>query len=235
MKYMFFCNTHCRQSYHPAAQDWLPTEAKQGWAWSVPGWETSWENVSGYYRNLGSLRAGTRHHGETLLLAHASLTDWPIVAKHANMPSSRGSINAEPATITSESDTERSLAGRAVITAIELKKIHKNLSFHWIMFPISGYDSNRRRSLSSFHETTLCYGNAIQSRRERGYGQPVPVTQRGSIPTNNGAHRAGSQLIGGDKPMSAYTTGILNLHIWQEIEITWTALRAGQNSLAITV
>ncbi len=32
------------QPYHPAAQDRLPTEAKQGWAWSVPGWETSWEN-----------------------------------------------------------------------------------------------------------------------------------------------------------------------------------------------
>ncbi len=32
------------QPYHPAAQDWLPTEAKQGWAWSVPGWETSGEN-----------------------------------------------------------------------------------------------------------------------------------------------------------------------------------------------
>ncbi len=32
------------QPYHPVAQDWLPTEAKQGWAWSVPGWETSWEN-----------------------------------------------------------------------------------------------------------------------------------------------------------------------------------------------
>ncbi len=32
------------QPYHPAAQGWLPTEAKQGWAWSVPGWETSWEN-----------------------------------------------------------------------------------------------------------------------------------------------------------------------------------------------
>ncbi len=31
-------------TYHPAAQDWSPTEAKQGWAWSVPGWETSWEN-----------------------------------------------------------------------------------------------------------------------------------------------------------------------------------------------
>ncbi len=25
-------------------QDRLPTEAKQGWAWSVPLWETSWEN-----------------------------------------------------------------------------------------------------------------------------------------------------------------------------------------------
>ncbi len=32
------------QPYLPAAQDWLPTEAKQGWAWSVPGWEISWEN-----------------------------------------------------------------------------------------------------------------------------------------------------------------------------------------------
>ncbi len=33
-----------RQPYHSAAQDRLPTEAKQGWAWSIPGWETSWEN-----------------------------------------------------------------------------------------------------------------------------------------------------------------------------------------------
>ncbi len=32
------------QTYHPAAQDRLPTEAKQGWAWSVPRWETSSEN-----------------------------------------------------------------------------------------------------------------------------------------------------------------------------------------------
>ncbi len=87
---------------------------------------------SGYYRNLGSLRAGTRHHGEFLrygnsfpptfpedLLAHASPNDWPIVAKHANT-SSRGSINAAPATITSESDTERRLAERAAITAINV-------------------------------------------------------------------------------------------------------------------
>ncbi len=61
-------------------------------------------------------RAFKRHHGETLrygnsfpptfpedLLAHASPNDWPIVAKHANMTSSRGCVNAEPATITSES------------------------------------------------------------------------------------------------------------------------------------
>ncbi len=26
------------------AQDWSPTEAKQGWAWLVPGWETTREN-----------------------------------------------------------------------------------------------------------------------------------------------------------------------------------------------
>ncbi len=31
-------------SYHSAALTWSPTEAKQGWTWSVPGWETSWEN-----------------------------------------------------------------------------------------------------------------------------------------------------------------------------------------------
>ncbi len=85
---------------------------------------------SGYCRNLGSLRAGTRHHGEFSVMGTPSLqpflntywltpvNDWPIVAKHANMTSSRGSINAAPATITSESDTERRLAERAAITAI---------------------------------------------------------------------------------------------------------------------
>ncbi len=34
-----------------------------------------------------------------VLLAHASPNDWPIVMKHANMTSSRGCINAEPAKI----------------------------------------------------------------------------------------------------------------------------------------
>ncbi len=42
LKYHLFCNTHTqdsifvkifnKQPYHPAAQVWLPTEAKQGWA-----------------------------------------------------------------------------------------------------------------------------------------------------------------------------------------------------------
>ncbi len=128
-----------------------------------------------------------RHHGETLryensfpptfpevLLAHASLTDLPIVAKHANMPSSRGSINAEPATIMSEYVTESHLAGRAVIIAIA----------------VMSRSHSQGTEVTIVTGETLCYGNAIQSRRERGYGQPVPVTQRGSIPTNNSAHRA---------------------------------------------
>ncbi len=78
-----------------------------------------------------------------------------------------------------------------------------------VSFPLSGnrgYDSNRSvpfRAFTRHHGEFLRYGNAIQSRRERGYRQPVPVTQRGRIPINNGARRAGSQLIGGDKPMSA--------------------------------
>ncbi len=66
---------------------------------------------SGYYGNLGSLKAGTRHHGDYSVMGTPSLqpflktywltpvNDWPIVAKHANMTSSRGSINAAPATI----------------------------------------------------------------------------------------------------------------------------------------
>ncbi len=158
--------------------------------------------VSGYYRNLGSLRAGTRHHGETLrygnsfpptfpevILAHASLTDWPIVAKHANMPSSRGSINAELATITSESDTERRLAGRAVITAIAVMSRSRRSQGTEVTIVTGDVPY---RAFTRHHGETLRYGNAIQSHRERGYGQPVPITQRCSIPTNNGAHRAGS-------------------------------------------
>jgi len=41
--YLLIDTTICQQSYHPVAQDWLPTEAKQGWAWLVPGLETFWE------------------------------------------------------------------------------------------------------------------------------------------------------------------------------------------------
>ncbi len=56
------------------------------------------------------------------------------------------------------------------------------------------------------HREILRYGNAIQSRRERGYEQPVKVTHQRDrihiILTNSGAHWVGLQLIGGDKPMS---------------------------------
>ncbi len=131
------------------------------------------------------------------------------------MTSSRGSINAEPATITSESDTERRLAGRAVITAITVMSRSRSQGTEVTLvtgaFP---FELSRR---------ILRYGNAIQSRRERGYGQPAP---RGSIPTNNGARRTGSQLIGGDKPMSAHTPGLLNLHIWQVIKMGCAESRA---------
>ncbi len=56
-------------------------------------------------------QAVTRHHGDYSVMGTPSLqpflktywltpvNDWPIVAKHANMTSSRGSINAAPATI----------------------------------------------------------------------------------------------------------------------------------------
>ncbi len=137
------------------------------------------EIVSGYYRNLGSLRAGTRHHGETLrygnsfpttfpedLLAHASQNDWPIVTKHANTTSSRGRINALPATITSESDTERRLAGRAVITAITV--ISRSRSQGTEVTIVTG--DIPFRAFTRHHGESLRYGNAIQSRRERGYG-----------------------------------------------------------------
>ncbi len=46
------------QQYHPAAQDWLTTETKQGWALSVPGWETSWENYVAVGRGVSEASRG---------------------------------------------------------------------------------------------------------------------------------------------------------------------------------
>ncbi len=54
-------NCGSRQPYHPAAQDWLPTEAKQGWAWSVPGWETSWEKLGCCWKKVLVRPAGGAH------------------------------------------------------------------------------------------------------------------------------------------------------------------------------
>ncbi len=113
------------------------------------------------------------------------------------------------------------------------EKLKTNTFIDFFFFFVPKKRSGYYRNLGSLragtrhHGEFLRYGNAIQSCRERGYGQPAP---RGSIPTNNGARRTGSQLIGGDKPMSAHTPGLLNLHIWQVI--TWAALRAGQNTFS---
>ncbi len=63
------------------------------------------------YTEQVPFQAVTRHHGDYSVMGTPSLqpflktywltpvNDWPIVAKHANMTSSRGSINAAPATI----------------------------------------------------------------------------------------------------------------------------------------
>ncbi len=63
----------------------FPFELSRDITENSPLWELLPSNVS--WRPIGSRQSN----------------DWPIVAKHANMTSSRGSINAAPATITSES------------------------------------------------------------------------------------------------------------------------------------
>ncbi len=72
-------------------------------------WNKGWDNILEFI--LVPFQAVTRHHGDYSVMGTPSLqpflktywltpvNDWPIVAKHANMTSSRGSINAAPATI----------------------------------------------------------------------------------------------------------------------------------------
>ncbi len=131
---------------------------------------------SGYCRNLGSLRAGTRHHGDfsvmgnffpstfpEVLLAHASQMTGQL-SQSMQIRRARDSINAMLATIISESDTEHR----------KLRSSEHGV-YRDVSFPLSGnrgYDSNRSVPLSSCHETSrrfLRYGNDIKSRRERGY------------------------------------------------------------------
>ncbi len=49
---------YIQQPYHLVAQDWLPTEAKQGWAFSVLGLETSWENYVAAGRGVSEASRG---------------------------------------------------------------------------------------------------------------------------------------------------------------------------------
>ncbi len=157
------------------------------------------------------------------LLAHASPNDWPIVAKHANT-SSRGSINAVPATITSESDTESRLAERAAITAITVMSRSRSQGTE-VTIVTGAFPFELSRDIT---ENFSVMGTLFNPAVREATGSLYQLHSAGSIPTNNGARRAGSQLIDGDKPMSAYISGILNLHIWQVT--TWAALRAGQNT-----
>jgi len=46
----------CR--HQAVAQDWLPTEAKQGWAWLVHEWEISWENQVAAGRGVSEASRG---------------------------------------------------------------------------------------------------------------------------------------------------------------------------------
>ncbi len=52
-----YCS-YCQQPYLAVALDQLPTEAKQGWAWSVPEWETYWENYVAAVRSSPSVHPG---------------------------------------------------------------------------------------------------------------------------------------------------------------------------------
>ncbi len=84
-----------------------------------------------------------------VLLAQASPIDWPIVTKHANMTSSRGSINAEPATITSES------FNFTVVSARDQSKTHQIAMT--TALPAWAWPTRRRlwRSLTA-HNVQIC-------------------------------------------------------------------------------
>ncbi len=66
----------------------------------------------------------------------------------------------------SESDTERRLAGQAVITAITVMSRSRSQGSEVTI--VTGDVPSR--AFMRHHGETLRYGNAIQSHRERGYG-----------------------------------------------------------------
>ncbi len=171
----------CKKTDEPKKYHCLNPEALS----TLRCWE---ENVSGYYRNLGSLRAGTRHHGEFSVMGTPSFqpflksywltpVKWlanchEVCTSHANTDKLRGSIKCGA----------RDNYVRIGYWTLLSWSCSEHGDLRDVSFPLSGnrgYDSNRRRSLSSFYETSrriLRYGNDIQSRRERGYEQPVQVT-----------------------------------------------------------
>ncbi len=92
---------------HPEQRVQRPLTAKP----ALADWPACYEFKCCRFKLQVPFQAVTRHHGDYSVMGTPSLqpflktywltpvNDWPIVAKHANMTSSRGSINAAPATI----------------------------------------------------------------------------------------------------------------------------------------
>ncbi len=133
------------------------------------------ENVSGYYRNLGSLRAGTRHHGEFSVMGTPSLPTFPeVLLAHASQMTGQLSRSMHIACKCWQAERQYKCGARDNYVRIRYwTPLSWSCSEHGdlrdVSFPLSGnrgYDSNRRRfplELSR-DRRILRYGNVIQSR-----------------------------------------------------------------------
>ncbi len=140
------------------------------------------KNRSGYYGNLGSLRAGTRHHGDFSVMGTPSLQPFlksywltPVqmtgqLSQSMQIWRARDSINAMPATITSESDTEHRRLGSS-----------EHGDYRDVSFPLSGnrgYHSNRSvpfRAVTRHHGDFSVMG-MIFNPAVREATKPIPYT-----------------------------------------------------------
>ncbi len=139
---------------------------------------------SGYYGNLGSLRAGTRHHRDfsvmgnffpstfpEVLLAHASQMTGQL-SQSMQIRRARDSINAMLATIISESDTEHR----------KLRSSEHGV-YRDVSFPLSGnrdYHSNRSvpyRAVTRHHGDFSVMGTILNP-AVREATKPYPKTQQ---------------------------------------------------------
>ncbi len=119
-------------------------------SFSVISRESSKGNVFGYYRNLGSLRAGTRHHSDRRDHCSSSQAVFSIIFWR----NCRG-LRIYTASSSSYLHASRQLAShldwREPIERLEGRSSHKGEFLRDVSSPLSGnrgYDSNRRRFLS---------------------------------------------------------------------------------------